>query len=178
MKKIRENLYRIANLLCIESRQSCRHIETSQLICFANQLNGFYMMTTLVWFLYSDSYVVIWPGHDWIHTCWSGKKKRDNSQSTLHQSWRFTLSLIWFILCERFMIDRASLMLGNTTKKIVVSPNVWGGHFVERHSFRIVSGDSSKLGRSCVFLQNFNTRKLGEIMIVFIVFPDIILEIL
>ena len=76
------------------------------------------------------------------------------------------------------MIDRASLMLGNTTKKIVVSPNVWAGHFVERHSFRIVSGDSSKLGGSCVFLQNFNTRKLGEIKIVFIVFPDIILEIL
>ena len=76
------------------------------------------------------------------------------------------------------MIDRASLISGNTTKKIVVSPNVWGGHFVERHSFRIVSGDSSKLGGSCVFLQNFNTRKLGEIMIVLIVFPDIILEIL
>ena len=28
-------------------RQSCHHIETSQLICRANQLTGFYMMTTL-----------------------------------------------------------------------------------------------------------------------------------
>ena len=29
-------------------RQSCYHIETSQLICSANQLTGFYMMATLV----------------------------------------------------------------------------------------------------------------------------------
>ena len=29
-------------------RQSCHHIETSQLICPANQLTGFYMTTTLV----------------------------------------------------------------------------------------------------------------------------------
>ena len=28
-------------------RQSCHHIETSQLICSANQLIGFYMMATL-----------------------------------------------------------------------------------------------------------------------------------
>ena len=28
-------------------RQSCHHIETSQLICSANQLVGFYMMATL-----------------------------------------------------------------------------------------------------------------------------------
>ena len=28
-------------------RQSCHHIETSQLICFANQLTRFYMMATL-----------------------------------------------------------------------------------------------------------------------------------
>ena len=27
-------------------RQSCHHIETSQLICRANQLTGFYMMVT------------------------------------------------------------------------------------------------------------------------------------
>ena len=28
-------------------RQSCHHLETSQLICKANQLTGFYMRTTL-----------------------------------------------------------------------------------------------------------------------------------
>ena len=28
-------------------RQSCNHIETSQLVCSANQLTGFYMMATL-----------------------------------------------------------------------------------------------------------------------------------
>ena len=28
-------------------RQSCHHIETSQLICRANQLTGFYMVATL-----------------------------------------------------------------------------------------------------------------------------------
>ena len=28
-------------------RQSCHHIETSQLICSANQMTGFYMMATL-----------------------------------------------------------------------------------------------------------------------------------
>ena len=28
-------------------RQSCHHIETSQLICRANQLTGFYLMITL-----------------------------------------------------------------------------------------------------------------------------------
>ena len=30
-----------------QKRQSCHHIETSQLICRANQLKCFYMMTTL-----------------------------------------------------------------------------------------------------------------------------------
>ena len=29
-------------------RQSCHYIETSQVICRANQLTGFYMMPTLV----------------------------------------------------------------------------------------------------------------------------------
>ena len=28
--------------------QCCHHIETSQLICYANQLTGFYMRATLV----------------------------------------------------------------------------------------------------------------------------------
>ena len=28
-------------------KQSCHHIETSRLICSANQLTGFYMMATL-----------------------------------------------------------------------------------------------------------------------------------
>ena len=28
-------------------RQSCHHIETSQLVCRANQLTGFYMVSTL-----------------------------------------------------------------------------------------------------------------------------------
>ena len=28
-------------------RQSCHHIETSQMICSENQLTGFYMMATL-----------------------------------------------------------------------------------------------------------------------------------
>ena len=28
-------------------RQSCHHMETGQLICRANQLNGFYMILTL-----------------------------------------------------------------------------------------------------------------------------------
>ena len=28
-------------------RQSCHHTETSQLICYANHLTGFYMMATL-----------------------------------------------------------------------------------------------------------------------------------
>ena len=28
-------------------RQSCHHIETSQLICIVNQLTGFYTMATL-----------------------------------------------------------------------------------------------------------------------------------
>ena len=34
--------------LSIIKRQSWHHIETSQLICRANQLTGFYMMATLV----------------------------------------------------------------------------------------------------------------------------------
>ena len=28
-------------------RQSCHHVETIQLICFANQFTGFYMIATL-----------------------------------------------------------------------------------------------------------------------------------
>ena len=41
-------------------RQSCHHIETSQLTCSANQLTGFYMMTTLgfnelIWIRHFDS---------------------------------------------------------------------------------------------------------------------------
>ena len=37
----------IINLINSLKRQSYRHIETSQLICRANQLTGFYMMATL-----------------------------------------------------------------------------------------------------------------------------------
>ena len=36
---------------------------------------------------------------------------------------------------------------------------------MERHSFRIVSGESPKLCGNCAFPQNFHTRKLGEITI-------------
>ena len=39
---------KVANFFCDAiKRQSCHHIETSQLICSANQLTGFYMMATL-----------------------------------------------------------------------------------------------------------------------------------
>ena len=34
-------------LLYLINRQSCHHIETSHLICYANQLTSFYMMATL-----------------------------------------------------------------------------------------------------------------------------------
>ena len=36
----------LVSILLIK-RQSCHHTETSQLICRANQLTGFYMMATL-----------------------------------------------------------------------------------------------------------------------------------
>ena len=36
------------NLLDLIKHQSCHHIETSQFICRANQLTGFYMMAILV----------------------------------------------------------------------------------------------------------------------------------
>ena len=41
----------------------------------------------------------------------------------------------------------------------------WCGNFVERHSFRIVSGDSPET----VFPQNFHTMKLGEITVFYVV---------
>ena len=41
----------------------------------------------------------------------------------------------------------------------------WCGNFVERRSFRIVSGDSPKTMRNCAFPQHFHTRKLGEITV-------------
>ena len=31
-------------------RQSCHHIDTNQLICFPNQLTGFYMIATLAFY--------------------------------------------------------------------------------------------------------------------------------
>ena len=40
---------------------------------------------------------------------------------------------------------------------------------VERHSFRIVSGES----RNCAFPQNFHTRKLGEITVFFAVIRSV-----
>ena len=42
----------------------------------------------------------------------------------------------------------------------------WCGHFVEKHSFRRVS---EFLCGSCAFPQNFHTRKLGEITVVYVV---------
>ena len=42
---MKATLYFLLALLI--KRQSCRYIETNQLICFANQLTGFYMMATL-----------------------------------------------------------------------------------------------------------------------------------
>ena len=41
-----EILFQYYGLFCIK-RQSCHHIETSQLICSKNQLTGFYMSATL-----------------------------------------------------------------------------------------------------------------------------------
>ena len=53
-------------------------------------------------------------------------------------------------------------------KNTVISPNFWCVNFVERHSFRIVSGDFHKrLCWNCAFPQNFHTRKLGEITLFF-----------
>ena len=45
----------------------------------------------------------------------------------------------------------------------------WCGDFVQRHSFRIASGDWPKLCGSCAFLQDFHTRKLGEIKVFYAV---------
>ena len=45
--------------------QSCQHIETSQLICFANQLTGFYMMATLafndlrIYSVFKETFLII-----------------------------------------------------------------------------------------------------------------------
>ena len=44
----------------------------------------------------------------------------------------------------------------------------WYGNFVERHSFRIVS-NHPKLCGNCAFPQNFHTRKLGEITVLYAV---------
>ena len=41
------NLNNLDNNLQLVKRQSCHHIETSQLICSANQLTGFYMIAIL-----------------------------------------------------------------------------------------------------------------------------------
>ena len=46
-KKVRRTM-RTAIVSYLLKRQSCYHIETSQLICSANQLTSFYMMTTSV----------------------------------------------------------------------------------------------------------------------------------
>ena len=44
---LRINPFQTNLLIELIKRQSCRHIETSQLICRANQLTSFYMMATL-----------------------------------------------------------------------------------------------------------------------------------
>ena len=41
------NVYSPYSPISLVKRQSCHHIETTQLICSANQLTGFYMMVTL-----------------------------------------------------------------------------------------------------------------------------------
>ena len=41
----------------------------------------------------------------------------------------------------------------------------WCENFVERRSFRIVSGESRKLYGNCAFPQNIHTRKLSKIMV-------------
>ena len=54
----------------------------------------------------------------------------------------------------------------NTAKNTVISPDFLVWKFAERHSFRIVSGDSPG---NCAFPQNFHTSKLGEITIFYAV---------
>ena len=63
--------------------------------------------------------------------------------------------------CYRSFVN---LPLENTAKNTVISPDFLVWKFAERHSFRIVSGDSN-----CAFPQNFHTRKLGEITVFFAV---------
>ena len=42
-----ENKFYLANFNPLSASQCCPHIETSQMICCANQLTGFYMRATL-----------------------------------------------------------------------------------------------------------------------------------
>ena len=45
----------------------------------------------------------------------------------------------------------------------------WCGNFVERHSLRIVSGDSPETMRKLCLSTNFHTMKLGEITVFYTV---------
>ena len=44
---------------------------------------------------------------------------------------------------------------------------------MERHSFRVVSGESPETKRNCALPQNFHTRKLGEITLFYAVIVTI-----
>ena len=45
---------------------------------------------------------------------------------------------------ETFSDNNYVIFAKNSAKNAVISPNYMWGNFVERHSFRIISGDSSK----------------------------------
>ena len=57
------------------------------------------------------------------------------------------------------------IMIEHTAKNTVISSISWCGNFVERHSFRTISGDSPKTMQKLCFPQNFYTRKFGEITV-------------
>ena len=65
---VTEELNTVSNVYQFIRRQSCHHIETSQLICLANQLIGFYTMATLA---FNELMLVTIPLQWSIDNAWS-----------------------------------------------------------------------------------------------------------
>ena len=71
------------------------------------------------------------------------------------------LKYMYFPVSGQYSIFSSQLAV--TAKNTEFHLIFWCGNFVEGHSFCI----RQKLCRNCAFLQNFHTRKLGEIMVFF-----------
>ena len=75
-------------------------------------------------------------------------------------NFRGVFGTLFSIFDETFSDNNYVIFAENSAKNAVISPNCMCGNVVERHSFRIISGDSSKTMRKLYLSTKFPQQEI------------------